>query len=297
MKKTISLLEATKELMRDVHKKPVITTYDLYCYLLRLYQDKTFDGVKIRGVSLDAPEQITFDNIISSLQKSGFIHKVEGLDAYYLSGVEKPTTQQILCTVLPFSYISHLSAMEWHGITDRIPSVVHVTICSNKEFKSLERNKISSELGGASVGKSFSFQRKLSVNDVNGKLINFHEMKCFTPQKEIYGTGGVRVSSIGHTFLSMLQHPEWCGGFSHVYDVFCENAEKHKAVIIRELDKSGNKIDRSRAGYIMDEVLGIKHPAIDKWKLEVMRGGSRKLSPENDFSPNYSEVWCLSLNL
>ena len=78
MKKTISLLEATKELMRDVHKKPVITTYDLYCYLLRLYQDKTFDGVKIRGVSLDAPEQRTFDNIISSLQKSGFIHKVDG---------------------------------------------------------------------------------------------------------------------------------------------------------------------------------------------------------------------------
>lgn len=73
-------------------------------------------------------------------------------------------------------------------------------------------------------------------------------MKCFTLKKEQIQTE-VRFRSIGHTFL-MLQHPEWCGGFSHVYDVFCENAEKHKAVIIRELDKSGNKIDDSRAGYI-----------------------------------------------
>ncbi len=52
-----------------------------------------------------------------------------------------------------------------------------------------------------------------------------------------------------------------------------------------------------RAGYILDERLNIKNDRIEAWTKYAQRGGSRKLDPSSDYIPEWSEKWCISINI
>ena len=56
-------------------------------------------------------------------------------------------------------------------------------------------------------------------------------------------------------------------------------------------------IDKIRTGYILDERVGLNNTAVENWRMEVQRGGSRKLVAEAPYAPTYSEKWGLSINI
>ena len=89
----------------------------------------------------------------------------------------------------------------------------------------------------------------------------------------------------------------FCGGIRHVIELFEEHARTYLGVILPEITQHGSKIDQARAGYILEERCSITDPAIDAWAAGTMRGGSRRLDPQAEYSPIYSERWCLSLNV
>jgi predicted transcriptional regulator of viral defense system len=107
----------------------------------------------------------------------------------------------------------------------------------------------------------------------------------------------IRISTIGRTFLDMLRRPDLCGGIFHVMDVFKDHSEKYLTLIIDEIDQHGKQIDKVRAGYILEEICGIHDERIEAWLQFVQRGGSRKLDPTEEYSSEYSERWCLSINI
>lgn len=106
----------------------------------------------------------------------------------------------------------------------------------------------------------------------------------------------LRVATIGKTFLDMLREPKLCGGINHVIEVFKNHAHQYDNLIINELDRHGNLMEKTRAGYILEEVCNIQNPKIGLWAERVQRGGSRKLDSHSEYSSNYSERWCLSIN-
>ena len=107
----------------------------------------------------------------------------------------------------------------------------------------------------------------------------------------------LRISSIGRTFLDMLRDPQLCGGMRHVMEVFEEHGATYLPLIVDEIDRNGVPIDKVRAGYILDEKLGIKNDRIEAWVAFAQRGGSRKLDASDEYVPVWSGKWCISLNL
>lgn len=97
----------------------------------------------------------------------------------------------------------------------------------------------------------------------------------------------------------MVRQPRRCGGIHHVLDCFDVHGGRHRNAILREVNRHGNKIKKSRIGYIFEERLGIKSsPTLNEWlESAVQRGGSRKLDADAEYAPEYSERWCLSLNI
>ena len=84
---------------------------------------------------------------------------------------------------------------------------------------------------------------------------------------------------------------------SHVLDVYDEHAATWLSEIVDSIDLAGSKIVKCRAGYILEERLGLEHKKINSWKKFAQRGGSRKLDPTKKFAPRFSESWMISLNV
>ena len=77
---------------------------------------------------------------------------------------------------------------------------------------------------------------------------------------------GVRVATIGRTFLDMVREPELCGGILHVIDVYRSQAAQYLSLIIDDAERHGTAIDKVRLGFLLTEVC---HSAISFAKIAV----------------------------
>lgn len=294
---TISLYEALKKTLIDLHDKPTINRYELMRYIYQLYRDRNFNGTRIGKISLKEPDPRVVNRNIDELVDRGVISQHLGLPTYFINSRKLPTAQQYLCSVNPFCYLSYLSAMEWHGITDRIPHTVTATTCMPSAYRQLVDKQIEKDLPDVQEPYRLVVPRVSKIPSFDGKKFQLHQSKNYKQPKEIVDSGGVRVATLGETFLDMLKKPTLCGGFDHVLDIYQEYAEENLALIVRTIDKKGNSMDKARAGYILEEECNLSHRVIEQWKGTVQRGGSRRLVPENDYKDVYSETWCISINL
>jgi len=87
---------------------------------------------------------------------------------------------------------------------------------------------------------------------------------------------------------------------AHVIDVW----EEHIAAMTRQniselmsLLQEAPPIVKVRAGYILEERLGMSVEGIEELSKSAQRGGSRILDPQKPFAPTFSEKWMLSLNV
>ncbi|MCE2975615.1 MAG: hypothetical protein LW851_04790, partial [Pseudanabaena sp. CoA8_M7] len=201
----------------------------------------------------------------------------------------------------PFCYMSHLSAMSYHGLTDRIPKKLFISSPPNDTWRSLAKEKMQKDLGDSFESYCEHGLPKL-VRPTNMNKIDKTDLYCLNSMrlgayKNVRGRS-LRVSTIGRTFLDMLRNPELCGGINHILDVFDEYGEKYLRLITDDIDKNGEPIDKVRAGYILNERLGINNnEIINGWSSLAQRGGSRKLDSSSEYSPKWSDKWKISLNI
>lgn len=297
MKASIPFSTALQRLILTEHPKPVISRYELVGYMVKLYRTKTYAGLPIGKLTSDLPQQTVIERNLDSLVNKGILTQFANLPVFAVAGLTAPTAQQVICTLNPFCYLSHLSAMEWHHLTDRIPHTVHVTTCTASEFRRLAEEKAKQDLLPFPALADIPCKHHKPGGEIQAKTIQEHTRKDYHPYPEQHGSGGIRVAPIGRTFLDMLQEPDYCGGFSHVLEVFTEYAGHYLPVILKTIDKEGKAIDKVRVGYILQERLGHQHPTIEGWKALVQRGGSRKLLATEPYKDSYSETWCISVNL
>lgn len=243
-----------------------------------------------------------YTEVVRALSLFGLISPAKAFKAgavFHLFGRNKPLSMEVACSVDPFAYVSHLSAMEYHGVTDRFPRILYLSTPPDREWKELAAALMDKDLKDrkedylAAKLPSLRFQAFDRIDGVRVELMRRSHRGAFKAIR----SPSIRVAMVGRTFLDMLREPELCGGMQHVVDTYREYAAKFLKLIIDEVDKHGTSIERARAGYLLETVCGLSAPLIDAWATQVQRGGSRKLDPHAEYAPFFSERWALSVNV
>ena len=282
-------------------QEPLVTRYRLGVVIHRLYLEKVFDGEPLDQLAKEYANATDLNRLIKSLEASAILQEHPNFrgKAYRLLGKKDEKPEDAACIVDPFSYVSHLSAMNYHGLTDRLPAKLFLSSPDPTKWTELAHGQMLKDLGANldsyhEEGLPLLTRTKLTkIGKTEIHRINSTRLGAFKTVRD----RSMRVSTIGRTFLDMLQSPQLCGGMRHVIEVFREHAATYLMPIVYEVDQYGGRIDKVRAGYLLDELLGIGNETIEKWAQFASRGGSRKLDPAEEYFPKWSEKWCISLNI
>lgn len=292
----ISITTALLDILKSLNQ-PVITDYQLGVFIFNLYQEGLYED-QVVNKKITLPGMNEFHRATKTLLDQGILSDfVKIPSTYSIFGKNISDEEEVVCSVDPFSYISHLSAMEFHGLTDRISRTIIYSSPAPNDWRMAAKIKMAKDFKNNSVNmpsltlKQIRKFGKKNINRVSNKhlgaYINIHDKM-------------LRVSSIGRTFLDMLRRPDLCGGIHNCLDVFQQHGSQYLKLIIDEITQHGNSIEKVRAGYILEEYCNIKNHVLDnaleEWVKHAQRGGSRKLDPNNEYWPVFSEKWCLSIN-
>lgn len=282
-------------------QQPVVTKYQLGVEIFKLYIKRNFQGIPV-PLKKESPESSDFHQCIRNLLDTGVITPFPKFknSVFSILGKQTNLTWEVVCSIDPFAYISHLSAMEYHGFTDRLPKMIFVSSPETKSWKIYANQKMNKDLGeyfSNYDSSRFPKLTRIQFSKIGKDLVHRHSSLHHGAYKNIQGKT-LRVSTIGRTFLDMIRAPELCGGIYHIIDVYKNNAAQHLDLITNELERNGTAIDKIRAGYILEEQCNLtSNDTIDSWTKFAQRGGSRKLDITQDYSPEYSPRWRLSINI
>ncbi|GAB2731523.1 MULTISPECIES: hypothetical protein [Halomonas] len=298
----ISIEDALSSWLINDYGKGAISRKRLHEEIFMLYKKREYKGERITKIQIKTPrteqfhrytERLEIAGVIEADDKKSFFHKESKF--YRVLSNKKSPTASLLCAVYPYAYISDLSAMQWYGITNRIPKVIYLTACNKKEWRNLGRAEVIERTGHPGAAEDFIPTYPVSGRHF-GKSV-YVSVKS-NPKDPREGDEGVRVQDIGELFIDMLRNPEKCGGEQHVIDVYLEYAPSFKRRIIKYVNDYGRAIDKARVGFILGTVLGVESSDIDRWKSEKsnQRGGSRVLFPKSEYEEIYSPEWNISIN-
>ena len=271
--------------------RPVLTDYELGTLLFE-------QGGEMGPFTTPA----LYDAVVSRLSSYKLLSpskEFESAAVFHLFGRHKSPPAEVACSVDPFAYVSHLSAMEFHGITDRFPKTLFLCTPPAAEWKTLASEKMRKDLGSrhddylAAKLPVLRFLPFSSVEGVRVHLLRRSKRGAF----KIIKSPPIRVATLGRTFLDMLREPDNCGGIQHVIDTYREYAARYLSLIVEEVDRHGQSIDKVRAGFLLDAVCKLEHPMLDGWLKAVQRGGSRMLDPQGEYAASFSQKWMLSVNV
>jgi predicted transcriptional regulator of viral defense system len=224
-----------------------------------------------------------------------------GRSVYRVVSIGESTAEEVCALANPFGYISHLSAMQRWGLTERRPEALYLSMPPAGAAGPLIEERMKADYGqpfadfrrGEAV--KLHFIRHPSV--VRGRKLSVYNTKRLGRWVQVGGEHA-RLATNGQTFLDMLEAPQHCGGMAHVLDVWQRHARAFTEEIIDTVDEFGEPIHKVRAGYIFDEVLRLgEDRRVQDWIKFAQRGSSRVLDPSKGFSSTYSEKWMLSTNV
>ncbi len=268
---------------------PVISRYDLSCAMQKMYGD----SAKALRVRRTTPVKSDFDRFRRMLLQASIIVPDRDYRRHFrVTAVPEPPADEIVCLSDRLCHVSHLSAMQRWGLTDRVPKMLMITR-SDDRGAVLRLKKI---MAADSAEPLVPLRNVVHPSTVRRLPVRI--CKTARPGASVRAQDSfIRLTTIGQTFLDMLCRPDLCGGMRHVIEVWQEHAEYHLNAVVQAVDEADSQIAKCRAGYIITEVLGLKDKRVEAWKIVRQRGGSRKLDPSREFATEHSEAWMMSINV
>jgi predicted transcriptional regulator of viral defense system len=288
----------------------VATTYSLF-HVLAAVLTGGGKGLYLRG---DASPGGNIEAVRSNLLLSRAL-KVDpdyGRSVYQVIPVGDSPAEEVCAMANPFGHISHLSAMQRWGLTERRPEALHLTMPTPSAARPLIEEKMATDYrasdygmasdrqtGGQNISPDFPVPLPFIRHPgrVRGREISVYQTKHSARWLSVQDSHA-RLATVGQTFVDTVERPQYCGGMAHVLDVWRRHAEGFQEEIISTMEEVGTPIAKVRAGYLLDEMLAIgDDPRIQGWAQFAQRGSSRVLDPAKPFATEHSEKWMLSVNV
>ncbi len=278
----------------EENNEPVLTQFKFFRLIWKMYAEAKGKKLYLRH---NIPTVDDHNRLRLTLKKAGVIgtDRDYGTRAIRVLSVSDKPAENIICLIDPTCYVSHLSAMQRWGLTDRNPDALILTRADRVHALETIKQIMSTDLADDET-TPFPIRLVNHPNRVRRRRVTMYETKS-AGASIVNRSDNIRLSTIGQTFLDMLQKPDYCGGMAHILDVWTEHAKIHVDEIVEAVDGATSNLVKSRAGYILEEKLGIKHSGIEPWKAFGQRGSSRKLDPSKEFASTISETWMMSLNV
>jgi predicted transcriptional regulator of viral defense system len=276
---------------------PVITDYEFYRLGARVYADASWKGMPLSRLPSDWDH-----NRMRNAQRRLRARQVIAPDADFRMGMWRVvqssragSAEEITSIADPFCYVSHLSAMERYGLTDRSPEALHLSTPWRLIWNTMRNERVLADGMTTPHVDAPSLVRFGFKEQVRRRRVIVHETRHPATPTTISGER-TRITDVGRTFADMLDTPMLCGGMRHVLDIWANQALHWSDSIIAGVDSLDSKIAKVRAGYLFTERLGLEDERIKRWEEFAQRGGSRKLDPDSPYVPIFSERWMLSIN-
>ena len=289
---------------------PVIVEYELFRILRDLHLAGEYEGKKLRLTRI-APTRDRYRNVVRKLLSDRYLRPDPDFypseewgrydrgynyaRVFRISDVADGSAEDITAILDPFCYISHLSAMQRYSLTNRIPEALNLS--TPKNWSAARDEKIQADYGDSlSHGEYMAPLSQLTWPDmIRRRKVALHKTVRMPAIRNIRGSIA-RIAAIGETFVQTLDRPELCGGMEHVIEVWDNHAATYLDEIVVAVDHAKASIIKVRAGYLLNERLGIRDRRVLAWAVFAQRGGSRKLDASVPYVPKYSEKWMISLN-
>lgn len=279
----------------EKHDRPVLTPVGFYSLIRQMYEEAPNKKLYLRK---SGPGIGDYHRLKRILMHAGIVRSDRDYRtrALRILTVSDRAAEEIACLIDPTCHVSYLSAMERWGLTNRSPKALMLSRPDRDTALDKLRRYRQNVLGEHHDTNIFPLHLIKHPARVREGRVQMYMTKLAGANLTIRDSD-VRISTIGQTFLDMLQKPDLCGGMPHVLEVWEQHAETYLDSIVAAVDTASNGLVNSRAGYILQEYLGLDHFCISNWKAFSQRGGSRKLDPSQKYAPMYSETWMISINV
>jgi predicted transcriptional regulator of viral defense system len=283
----------------EEERRAVVTPYALFLALRRLYTPENRRRLYLRS---DVATTDDLRRVTANLWKTGGIRLDSdyGRGVYRVLSVGESSADEVCALANPFGYISHLSAMQRWGLTNRRPEALLLTMPPASVARPLVEQRMADDYGAPFSSLPLNQAVKLHFirhpKTVREREISVYETRHPGQWLQLRDTQA-RLATVGQTFVDTVERPQYCGGMAHVIEVWREYAVAYREEIIVAVDEIATPIAKVRAGYLLDEMLEQGDDSrIQGWVRFAQRGSSRVLDPTRDFNAAHSEKWMLSIN-
>lgn len=284
----------------EEYDKPVISRHRLFKKILELCiytKVKENKNLNPKSLYFRAVEQLASSKQIACHQKTQFGY------GFFSKSKEYISSEELICLLFPYGALAYATALYELKLTDVQAKSVYFKAPSRAIWK--KKSILDLPLVPEHLKKQFHLSNYFDYliptypyEDmfVDKQLIVLSDKNLNL--ENIIIRENLRIQNHFDLLLDALRKPQYCGGFSKVFDVYNNNVDYFLDGVIHIASNDGSCIDRARLGFILEKMLFIRHPVISKWKVEMIdkRGGSRKLISANEFDENFDGEWNISLN-
>lgn len=278
--------------------RPVLQFFEFFMLVERLHAEREARGLKRLSKQADTNSASRFRRTLIDEDVITPDRDYTGV-ALRVPAVRDASAEGIATLLDPTCYVSHLSAMQRWGFTNRTPRALHLTRPDRTEARRRLRALHAEFFASHKPPSLYAGYMPVLVThpkEVRQRPVSVLETKQ-SGANLVSRSDGVRVATVGQTFLDTVLRPDLCGGMGHVLDVWAEHAAAHLDDVVTAVETAPTSIAKVRAGYLLNERLGLSHPTVEGWRGLAQRGGSRVLDPDGPFASTFSETWMLSLNV